>query len=589
MGDHEMVRRRPREADRPRTATSPTGARPGAKAPRAGRSVRGSAPSGRAAGMASEPFERVDERVAALKQSPDSVASARPFTDTFIAGSQVSRVQRSSSGGVRDVEPPIGSQRSGPRGKIQRRTDGWRETSGGEAAVPVTVKSTVGQRQAMRSSRLVQRTFDGDLKNITVDGLLIRLKEKGIAVPYKEVRETYNKAVEEQTVFTTVDQLIETYGLGATPPTQAASLPPSSAFPDGVRQAIRSASEIAHAEAIQQVSAKQAKNAESTQTAEPSASKRHTTVKAGGTALIINNVWLGDGKLGPLERFNLFSWRALGHSVNIFAHRFDGKEPTLAGLGLEEGDAEVISLSTVLNEDRDAESDTPAGSFGTGRAILKSWLSHPRSENEDVRRVHTFNLVDLTKSYIGGTRRGIVLDMKVGPSLHLEDYAPVFFQKMISYTRGGQTLGPENQSVGTMQESDELRKRYAESFNKALRMTMKDQPEDTWFNLLTATHGRSYVNTKKWLDTAAELPSGKVRPTTGSPYSVSEPGSSPGHGPFRVFKDATDQTNKDVKFKTKPSQVKKLATNAVEDELRPSGVDQAFLEKARQAMEALPA
>ena len=120
-----------------------------------------------------------------------------------------------------------------------------------------------------------------------------------------------------------------------------------------------------------------------------------------------------------------------------------------------------------------------------------------------------------------------------------------------------------------MRESDELRKLYSVSFNKTLTEKMRLEPEETWFGIFTATHGRSYANTKKWLDTAVQLPSGTNRPPTGSPYSVSEPGSSPGHGPFRVFKDASDQTNKDVRFKTKPSQVKKLAGDVVSDELTP--------------------
>jgi hypothetical protein len=256
-------------------------------------------------------------------------------------------------------------------------------------------------------------------------------------------------------------------------------------------------------------------------------------------------------------------------------------------LGLESGDATVINLTTILGEDDNAKADTPAGSFGSARSILKSWLSHPRSKDEDKKKVHLYNMIDLTKSYIGGTRRGIVLDMKVGPSVHLQDYAGAFHQRMISYTRGGNTLGPENQSIGTMQETDELRRLYSESFNKTLTETMKSEPEETWFGLFTATHGRSYANTKKWLDTAVETPAGKLRPEKGSPYSVSEPGSTPGHGPFRVFKDASDQTNKNA-AKTKPSQVKKLAKDAVGDELQPSGVDEGFLAKARRAMEALP-
>ena len=215
-----------------------------------------------------------------------------------------------------------------------------------------------------------------------------------------------------------------------------------------MRSVIRAASEIAHAEAIETVSARQATKITSPKAAEPKETKKHKTVKAGGTPLIINNVWIGDGKLGPLDRFNLYSWRALGHTVNIFAHRFDGKVPTAGDLGLESGDAVIINLTTMFGQDDSAASETPAGSFGSARAILKTWLSHTRSEDEDTKKVHLFNMIDLTKSYIGGTRRGIVLDMKVGPSVHLEDYAKVFHEKMISYTAVATRSDPRTSRSG---------------------------------------------------------------------------------------------------------------------------------------------
>ena len=194
-------------------------------------------------------------------------------------------------------------------------------------------------------------------------------------------------------------------------------------------------------------------------------------------------------------------------------------------------------------------------------------------------------MVDLTKSYIGGTQQGIVLDMKVGPSVHLEDYAASFNRKLISYTRGGNTAEiPENQSIGTMQETAELRKSYAEKFNAKVKGLAEADPNAAWFNQITGYHGRSYQQTKQWLDVATKAPSGKAaRP---GEFAVSAPGVG-GQGPFRVFKRASDQSNKSG-AKTTPEEVQKLAAEVWEKELLVSGGDPAFLKKAEAAKDLLP-
>jgi hypothetical protein len=206
-------------------------------------------------------------------------------------------------------------------------------------------------------------------------------------------------------------------------------------------------------------------------------------------------------------------------------------------------------------------------------------------------------MVDLTKSYLGGTQRGIVLDMKVGPSVHLQDYADSFNRKLISYTRGRNTAGglPENQSMGTMQDSDELRKEYAERFNAKVKSLAGASPNKAWFDALTGAHGRSYEQTRKWLDVATKTPSGgeadvakraKLEDKATSTYEVGEPGGT-SWGPFRVLKAAGDQTNKGG-AKSNPNTVPNLAEDVWSRELSGSDGDAAFIRKAQAAMQAMP-
>src|SRR6185437_15650373 len=51
--------------------------------------------------------------------------------------------------------------------------------------------------------------------------------------------------------------------------------------------------------------------------------------------VIINNVWMGTRALGPMEKFNIYSWRALGHSVVLYTYHFTADTAhTLDSLGL---------------------------------------------------------------------------------------------------------------------------------------------------------------------------------------------------------------------------------------------------------------
>lgn len=176
-------------------------------------------------------------------------------------------------------------------------------------------------------------------------------------------------------------------------------------------------------------------------------------------------------------------------------------------------------------------------------------------------------MVDLTKSYLGATQKGIVLDMKVGPSPHLQAYTESFKDNLVSYTRGGNTAElPENQAIGTMQESDVLRSKYAENFNNKIKIFVSEgtpNHNDAWFNKLTGYHGKSYSQSKQWIDVATKTPN---KEPIEKNYPVNEPGSV-GHGPFRVYKHPSDQTNKGMTL-TKPADVYSLSQDTLNKELK---------------------
>ncbi len=222
---------------------------------------------------------------------------------------------------------------------------------------------------------------------------------------------------------------------------------------------IASVSDEAQAEAVAETKDVEKRRRKHTQGPD----KKHTPVGPGGGGLIINYVWLGSNPLGPLEKFNLYSWRALGHLVNIYTHPFERDPPrTEATLEIDAADATVIHLGTLLGVDNLAPPGSAKATLGDARSILMRWLGRYR-HRQTQQRAHIY-MVDLTKSYLGGTQRGIVLDMKVGPSVHLQDYAESFSHKLISYTRGRNTAGslPENQSIGQCSN----RKTYEKSMQR---------------------------------------------------------------------------------------------------------------------------
>ncbi|GGY57466.1 hypothetical protein GCM10011297_32610 [Bacterioplanes sanyensis] len=338
--------------------------------------------------------------------------------------------------------------------------------------------------------------------------------------------------------------------------------------------------------------------------------KTRLLVKGGGGAfatgrVTINHVFLGDRALSAADKFNIYSWRALGAEVNIYTHRFKkGEKHTFESLGLAEGDANIIELDDILSSDKRIASEdaaSPQAKLDYTRETLRTWLNKIPDDGKPSID-HIFNMVDMTKSYLGGTRRGLTVDLKVGPSAHLKDYLNAFDNRLVSYSRGGNTASglPENQVIGTMAASNELRARYAENFNsKVKRDGLADvDPNEKYYDKLTSYHGNSYNQSNKdanrrripaenqWIDTAERTPDNKPKGDDDR-YEVSEP-SSKGYGPFRVFKHPADQSNKAGSIKTKPEDIQRLAQEALENEIsQVEGVNDAFLKKAEQALREL--
>ena len=432
--------------------------------------------------------------------------------------------------------------------------------------------------QTKLTAGAVQRKLAGDLEKVTLEGFKGQLSAKGIKLNHGPASKLFNDVKAHDKPFNTIDEVIAGFNLsnGGPPPINA----------------IAKASEEAQKEALGEAAQKE-KGAEKGAVSKPrfavarKEAKKHKTVEGGGKHLIINFVWLGNNKFGPLEKFNLYSWRALGHTVNIYSYPFAGVAAhTLASLGLDEGDAQLVQLRETLRMDdqtAQANGDSTRATLTDARSILKKWLGAIPEQGKPTTE-HIFNMVDLTKSYIGGTQRGIVLDAKVGPSVHLQDFADSFSDKLISYTRGGNTAEvPENQSMGTMQAEDTLRNAYAKRFNDKVKALANADHNAAWFNQITGYHGQSYQQTKQWLDVATKTPLGAE---AGRELEVGEIGPM-SHGPFRIFKRASDQTNK-AGLKTQPIEVKNLADEVHKKELANSGGNQEFIAKALAAQGAMP-
>ncbi|KAB8145928.1 DUF4157 domain-containing protein [Chloroflexia bacterium SDU3-3] len=472
----------------------------------------------------------------------------------------------------------------------------------------------VQQTGGVARKPVVQRKLGGALAQINEEGLRVQLVAKGISIPFKDRRALFAAVQSSDQDFTSIDDVLRAfqnqYGLpafsGSAEAAPSAEVEAQQAQPVEEKQpaekqpeeekqsapplaAIAKASEEAQQEVQQEVAKRAQEKPKQAVSGDkgPAEAEQSAPEAQGGGGLIINYVWFGNNKLGALEKFNIYSWRALGHTVNIYIQPFGAKAPhTVESLGLEAGDANIIDLSTTLGNDNSAEVGTPQAELKDARSILNRWL-HAARQTESPKREHIYNMVDLTKSYLGGTQQGIVLDMKVGPSPHLQAYAESFNKNFISYSRGGNTAGglPENQSIGTMQESEELRLLYAKAFNAKIQSVANENHNDKLFDKITGYHGQSHNATGQALDVATQDPSGKP---VGDKFPVGEIGPQ-NHGPFRVFKAAGDQSNKAGSMRTDPRAVFNLADDVLKRELmKTEGANKTFIAKAKAAQGNLP-
>jgi hypothetical protein len=163
---------------------------------------------------------------------------------------------------------------------------------------------------------------------------------------------------------------------------------------------------------------------------------------------------------------------------------------------------------------------------------------------------HTYNMVDITKSYVASTQRGIVLDLKIGPSEHVNrcEAAGIFDKHFVSFGRGASTLNglPENQCLGTMQAENTLRAIYAKRFDQALAafngaVERGKTPNDKHFDFLTGLHGKGWVALKRAALDVANQQQMEALGLFNMP--VQEIADEMSYGPFRVFKRKADQTN----------------------------------------------
>ncbi|MFT3765222.1 MAG: hypothetical protein QM820_06855 [Minicystis sp.] len=333
----------------------------------------------------------------------------------------------------------------------------------------------------------------------------------------------------------------------------------------------------------------------------------------------INYVWMGKGPLGPLEKFNIFSWRARGYDVAIYTFHFTrGRVFNHSNLGLNLGERERViahdrvslpiknpaergitihDVPTILGEDRFVTTDgDPRTKCPDMRNLMISLFAtaldaengvEANGLDPDARRDQIFNLVNLTKSYLGGTRRGLTMDFKIGPSPHLAAYEASFDTKFISFKRGSLIVGnaPENQCMGTNQGANTIRNKYATHFNDWIKDSVRTvgsafksvqevqigagqgmlaKPRGKHYDGITTTHMKFFtqIRTKNdCLNVTEQAPDGRY---IGSDYTFRGIGEGTtqekAKGPFRVFKKAGDQTNQqNPSEKTSPSDVKRCA------------------------------
>lgn len=265
--------------------------------------------------------------------------------------------------------------------------------------------------------------------------------------------------------------------------------------------------------------------------------------------LTINFVWVGQKKLGWLECFMIYAWRLWGCSVNVFTHYPNSdKTHDHESLGLPPHVVEVHDLPSLIEDGE---------TLPKVREVLAAWFDTRMPAWSEGGQLLTFNTVDLCKSFLAATQRGIVMDLKIGPSPHIKRYVDtgIFGASFIGCKRVG-TI--ENQLMGSMNEDDADRATYGEGFETALfakRIVseVKGSPFGEWFPQATAAHNRAMGAGKfslpeglrgSWFDIGKY--GKKAHGTRLNIHDADFVGiaKEEDFGPVRIFKREDDQTNK---------------------------------------------
>lgn len=294
--------------------------------------------------------------------------------------------------------------------------------------------------------------------------------------------------------------------------------------------------------------------------------------------VVINYVWIGSQPLGAREKYNIYAWKARGDTVNLYTYKPSENGAAVwkaEELGLVEDAAQVHNIKDEVEI---------VGGDESKSKLSKRLRSCLEGLDTEFNKNTLFNAIDLTKTLVGGKIQGIVLDLKTGPSAHVDDYRTDFAEKFISYKRGGAL---ENQSMGTMRndtEGQSMRNNYLQSVETQL----SDEGAFDWavdqskfFNAITVAH----ANAAKGLNKGSSIIFMDVSSTLKSREKlVDEPGAwkkiigdtkwlqqefvyESGKGPFRVLKYAKEQTNKGSDpsgYRTDNADVARIAKTSAE-------------------------
>ncbi|WP_338863788.1 hypothetical protein [Myxococcus stipitatus] len=241
----------------------------------------------------------------------------------------------------------------------------------------------------------------------------------------------------------------------------------------------------------------------------------------------INCVWIGNGLINCQSAFNILSWISCGWTVTIYKHpaptsadvsaifhetaraAFDSPRVTAETLS-------VVSLSDAL------EVATPV--MPSTRRLLRKWI-------EDMGIGYTsYAIGDLTKSYIAGTRTGIVLDLKIGPSPHVHKYpSQPFTDTFVSFSRAG-AFSVENQCLGSLNidRANEYGRLFDPSVSGLENASFDQQTNaEAVFGAITSKHQLAFSQMKaKGTD---------VKLKDSQTWEFFEIGRDKNSGPFRVY------------------------------------------------------